>query len=233
MNCSEIAELEPLFLSGEMPAEERDSFRAHLAGCRNCAVNVERQQALDRGLRDAFSLPDVSSLQQSVRHQIARKRSSRIAMITAAAAAVLFAVFLGYRLRPGDVLSDAARDHRLEVMEHQPRRWKTDPAEIQKLAARFALADPSTSASTNYHLERAKMCGLAGQPALHLVYSNGVREFSVYVRTRTAADRDPRAVRLGSENLATLQTDRLEAVVVTAGSSSECLEFSRFAATVL
>jgi hypothetical protein len=129
--------------------------------------------------------------------------------------------------------ADAALDHRLEVMEHQPRRWRTDPVEIAKLAARYPLPDLARLAPAGYTLEHAKMCGLEGQPALHLVYTNGAQEVSVFVRGRTGAAKAIHAVRVGSEHLAGILTDRLEAVVATSGSADDCLKFAQSAAAML
>lgn len=236
MNCKDIAELAPNYLSGEIDGNQRDRFRAHLAECRSCAAHIERQAALDARLNDAFSseLPDVVALQQSVRARIARNRLRQWMLGAASAAAILFAALLGYRmLQPDRLFYDAERDHRMEVVEHQPRRWRTDPAEIGKLTARYGLSNLVLIAPAGYRLEHAKMCGLDGAAALHLVYTNGAQEFSFYVRTRTGAAEGLRTKRVGSENLARFQTDRLEAVIVTAGSSEECLQFAHIAAGVL
>ena len=40
MNCREIEEIAPLYLSGEMEEDRRAMFRAHLAQCRNCAAEA-------------------------------------------------------------------------------------------------------------------------------------------------------------------------------------------------
>jgi anti-sigma factor RsiW len=233
MNCRELEELAPLYLSGELEEGRRALVLAHLDGCRSCAAEMDQQVALDDKLR-SMELPDAAGIERSVRGRILRERSWRFAAVAAVA---LFAAVLGYRaLRPGSVsrlYTDAALDHRMEVMDHQPRRWKTEPVEIEKLAARFALADVAALAPAGYRLEHGKMCGLDGKPALHLVYTNGSQEFSVYVRARSGGDRAVRAVRVGSEQLAGFETDRVEAVVATSGSSGECLEFARFASRVL
>jgi anti-sigma factor RsiW len=235
MNCREIEEFAPLYLSGEMEESQRAQFRAHLAQCRSCAAEMDRQVALDVGLRDAVSreLPDATRVERSVRGRIVRRRMWRFA----AAAAILMAVLVGHRALRTDSVSrlyaDAALDHRLEVMEQQPRRWRSDRNEIEKLAARYELSNVGALAPPGYRLEHAKMCGIDGKPALHLVYTNGSREVSVYVRTRSKGDKALREVHVGSEELVGFQTDRLEAVVATAGSSGECLEFARFAARAL
>jgi anti-sigma factor RsiW len=232
MNCKDIAELAPLYVSGELERGQADPFRAHLAECRSCAAQVQQLVAMDARLRDAFSsdLPDAARIEQSVRGRISRERWI---MLAAAAAALVFASILGYRaLRPESLFADAARDHRLEVVEHQPRHWRTDPAEIEKLAARYGLSNMAV-APVGYRLEHAKMCGLDGKPALHLVYSNSAQEFSVFVQMRTSSAEGLRAANVESENVAAFQTDRLKGVVVTAGSSGDCLEFTRFAERLL
>jgi anti-sigma factor RsiW len=235
MNCADIEEFAPLYLSGELEEGRRAQFVAHLAQCRGCAVEMEQQARWDAQLRQASTeLPDAAAVERSVRVSILRLRAWRFAAV---AAVVVLAAILGYRvLRPEPVsrlYADAALDHRLEVMEHQPRRWRSDPAEIEKLAARYKLPDVAALAPAGYRLEHAKMCGIDGKPALHLVYTNGSREFSVYVRGRTAGDGALRAVKVGTEHLAAFQTDRVEAVIATDGSSGECLQFARFAERVL
>ena len=234
MNCADIEELAPLYLSGELEESQRTLFRAHLAQCRICASEIDRQIALDAQLQHTVTseLPDASAIERTVRERIASLRAWRFA---AAAAAILLAAFLGYRaFRPvSRTYIDAALDHRLEVMEDQPRRWRSDPAEIEKLGSRFVLPDVGALAPAGYRLEHAKMCGIDGKPALHLVYSNGREELSFYIRARTGGDKALHAFTVGSEHLAAFQTDRLEAIVATGGSGGECLQFARFAAHVL
>jgi len=236
MNCRDIEEFSPLYLSGELEEGQRALFAAHLAECRSCAAEMNRRVGLDARLREAVSseLLDATAMQRSVRGRIVAKRRLQLAAV---AAGMLCAAVLGYRtLRSQSVArlyADAALDHRLEVMEHQPRHWRSDPAEIEKLAARFELPDVAALAPQGYRLEHAKMCGIEGEPTLHLVYTNGAHEFSVYVRGRTGSDRVLHRVRVGSEELVGFQTDRVEAVVATGGSSSECLEFARVAERVL
>jgi anti-sigma factor RsiW len=236
MNCEDIAELAPLYLSGELEADQRGVFREHLTQCRSCARQMDQQVALDERIHDAFcsALPDATSIERSFRVRIARQRSRRWVVAGAAAAAILFAAFLGNRMRPPErLLSDAAQDHRMEVMEHQPRRWRTEPAEIEKLAARYQLSKLASLTPAGYRLEYAKMCGLDGTGALHLVYANGAQEFSFYIRPGTGAAEGLRTLSVGQEHLARFQTNRLEGVIVTAGSSDECLQFARAAAGVL
>jgi anti-sigma factor RsiW len=171
-------------------------------------------------------LPDATALAESVRTRIRRERLRRLAAV---AAAILLVAFLGYlALRPDPLArlyADAALDHRLEVTEHQPRHWRSDPSEIEKLAARFQLSNVAALAPAGYRLEHAKMCGIDGKPALHLVYSNGTQEVSLYVRARPGRSDALHTGKVGAEQLASFQNDRLEAVVA---SSRDCLPFAQF-----
>jgi anti-sigma factor RsiW len=237
MNCREIEELAPLYLSEEIEEGPRALVQAHLAQCRSCASELDHKVALDARLRQAASmeLPDAKAVERLVRGRIGVERARRFALMAAAAAIVVFAAILSYRaLRPepvGRLYADAAVDHRLEVMEHQPRHWRSDPAEIEKLAARYELHNVGALAPAGYRLEHAKMCGIDGKAALHLVFTNGSQEVSVYVRARSGVAKRSavRTVNVASEQLAAVQGDRLEAIVATGGSSAECLRFARFA----
>ena len=237
MNCREIDELAPLYLSGELEEPQRDHFREHLAQCRTCASQINRDVALDERLRQAVTaeLPDVTAVERSVRGRMRAEHVRRLALMAAVAAVFVFAAILGYRaLRPvGRVFADAALDHRLEVIEHQPRHWRSDPAEIEKLAARYELRDAGALAPAGYRLVHAKICGIDGKPALHAVFTNGNQEVSVYVRTRSAHGDAVRTVKIGSEQLASVHSDRFEAVIATDGSSGECLRFARSAKSAL
>lgn len=236
MNCKDIAEWTPLYLSGEIDDCRLDVFRTHLAECPGCAAHIDQQVAVDARLRNAFAsdFPDAAALSQSVRGRIARERSLRWTMVTATAAVVLFALVLAYRtLRPEPLFSAAALDHRMEVVEHQPRRWRTDPADIEKLVARYELSNLAAMTPIGYRLEHAKICGIDGKATLHLVYTNGIQEFSVYVLGRAGvANKVLRTVRVRQEHLAAFQTERFE-VIAAGGSSDECLQFARAAASVL
>jgi anti-sigma factor RsiW len=240
MNCREIEEFAPLYLSGEMDPDQRARFQAHLAQCRSCQEELNQQVVIDARFREALSgeLPDARSLDQSVRGRISAQRARQSAIWGAAAAVLMIGAVLGYRgLRPvsaARLYADAALDHRLEVIEHQPRRWRTDPADLKNLAARYQLSDLAGLAPAGYRLEHAKMCGIGGRPALHLVYTNGAREVSVFVRARSGTRNSTlRSAGVGSEHLAAFETDRLEAVVATDGTSGECLAFAQFISRVL
>ncbi len=129
---------------------------------------------------------DTAALERSIRARL-RPRIVPLQWMAAAAALTLIAWGLVYRARTPGVFEQAARDHRVEVVEHSPRRWRTDQAAIDGIARRFGFSSEQAArlAPAGYRLEHAKICGLDGKPALHLVYSAteaaSQREFSVYI----------------------------------------------------
>ena len=51
MNCPEVREQLPLYLYGELPAEEQAAVEAHLAGCAACTVALAEEERLQALLR--------------------------------------------------------------------------------------------------------------------------------------------------------------------------------------
>lgn len=99
-------------------------------------------------------------------------------MATAVVSIVLAGVVL---LRPDATLAAAARDHQREVVERQPRKWHPNVAEFAQ-TYRLDAWMSARLAPAGYVLEHAKTCGFEGERVLHLVYSNGTSEFSLFVR---------------------------------------------------
>jgi hypothetical protein len=194
-------------------------------------------EQIDARLRDAFlgELPDASAVEHAVRKRMGEERLRQWMML---AAAVILLAVAGYlvsgRMYRARIYAEMARDHRREVVQREPRHWRADPAEIEVLAERYGLtaSQPIALAPAGYWLEHAKTCGLDGQPVLHLVYTNGTREFSVYVRKRRGVGFSG-VGRIESEQVAAIRTDRFEAAVVAVGSADECTQFARRAARVL
>jgi hypothetical protein len=143
---------------------------------------------LDSLLREACEREPVetAALERSIRAR-PRRRIVALRWIAAAAALALIAWGASYRVRVPGAFQQAARDHRVEVVEQSPRRWRTDTAAIDSIARRFGFSAEQAArlAPAGYRLEHAKICGLDGKPALHLVYTGadagGGREFSVYI----------------------------------------------------
>ncbi len=237
MNCREALDLAPLYLSGELDGAERQQLGAHLAGCPACGGEIELQARLDARVVAAVGAPcpDAARIEQQLRRRISAAQSRRRwTALCAMAASVIVVLAAGYGLMrltaaPG-LYADAARDHRAEVVDGQPRRWRTGAAEIESLAARNGLSFTRTAglAPAGYSLERAKICRLDGERMLHLVFTNGVRRYSVYVRPHAGAREGIRVVRRRSEQVAGFETGRFRGLVVTVGPAAECEELARF-----
>ena len=238
MNCPEVRNLTPLYLSGEMEIRERLPFAAHLAACPACAREAERLAALDARLAEALGneLPDATRVVHAVRSRIAAGRTRQRCVVGGAIAAGIFAVVAGTygRLHLGPaprMYADAARDHQAEVVNRQPRRWRSGSAEIRALTEPNGLsfAQAAALAPAGYSLERAKHCGLDGQRMLHLIFTDGAREYSVYLRPHRSLGEPVRVVRHNEEQVAGFETGRFRALVVTAGPARDCESLARLA----
>ena len=241
MTCQEARDRAPLYLSAEMSAAERERFAAHLAACPACRQEIEAQAQVDSRIAAALGgeLPDATRIERRVRHEISSAASRRRWVAAGAVAACLLpaaGIYGLVRQAPAPAgFVDAAHDHRVEVMEGQPRRWRTDTAEIGEVSAQGGLSytQAAALAAPGYTLERAKICGVHGERMLHLVFSDGTRRYSLYVGPHPGAKAPVRSVRSGSEQVAGFDTGRLRAMVVTAGSAAECAQFVQVAAARL
>jgi len=264
MTCGEIERLAPLYITGELDAQQASEFDAHLRSCPACMRELERQSRLDSRLREVVLAEedDTAQVDRRVRELIAaeavgrpsaqlpsRSRRWAAAAIGIAAAAIIL-VGLRYKTivhQPvAGVYADAAFDHGLEVVKNQPRRWLTDPGQIATLAEQQGISRSALAAlsSGGYRLVRGKICFLDHRIFLHLVYADGTREFSVYLRPR---DEKPLPIPareisngkplcasdLDGEHIASIETPQLTAVVVTDESSDAALKLARYASAVL
>ena len=239
MNCRELRSLTPLYLSGEMDGETRGRFAAHLAACPACGREIEEQALVDERLAKALlgESPDTTRIERAVRRRIAGVQSRRRWMARGAIAASALAAITGtyglWRLTSAPRwYADAARDHRAEVVDRQPRRWRSGAAEIETLAEQNGLsfAQASGLAPEGYWLEHAKTCGIDGQRMLHLVFTNGTQEYSIYVGPHRSGTEGVRMARRNSEQVAGFETGRFRALVVTDGEAAECDKLARLAA---
>jgi hypothetical protein len=133
------------------------------------------------------------------------------------------------------IYADAARDHQAEVVEHQPRRWRSERANVNALAERFGLPASAVAAlgPAGSTLVHAKICRLNGVPVLHLVYEIGRGEISLYVRRNDDRAATNAPVLVGKEYVDAFHTPRFSVIVVAAGSRADCLLFARSSAAVL
>ena len=242
MKCSEIEASAILWFSGELEPARKRAFDRHVSGCPACARFLEEQAALDARILAAFGEQpageEATPIGRRVMMRIAAERRRRLSFALAAAALVVLALTVGYRNRPPEpvarVFADAARDHRVEVIERKTRRWRTESPDVEELAVNFGLTgDRATGlAPLGYRFARARTCGLEGRPALHLVYTDGVQEVSVYVR-RGGGSGAMQTAAVDGEQLASLRTAGYEAIAVSTGSAKECAQMVRRAASML
>ena len=251
MNCSDTAALSPLYLSGELDAPRSSAFQAHLDSCRSCAREIARQKELDSRLRESVAAIDrgidATQLDRKIMMGIAAEAGPRAPApwwIAAGVTAALIAASLGYRAwhvpRALPMCDDAARDHRHEVIDRQPRTWLSDSSRIEALAeSRGVPASAITSlasslAQAGYRVEHGKLCRLDGRVFLHLVYTDGPREFSVYLRQKDGTPaRGLDTVDVGAEHVASFETGQLTAMVVTNESRDAALRLARVAVGAL
>lgn len=261
MNCAEIARLAPLYITGELEPARAAEFDAHLKTCPACMQELERQSRLDSRLREEILGEETNAfwVDRRVRELITAEAEGQLlpqpprsgrpwkAAVLAIAAATILAIG-GYRAlstHVARVYADAAEDHRTEIVEGQPRRWLTDPAQIAALAAQQGIGSAALVSleSGPYRLVRGKICFIDHKIFLHLVYSDGSQQFSVFLRQRYAAlsgnvheisNGKPLCTSdLDHEHVASFETGQLVALIVADQSSDSALKFARFASAVL
>jgi anti-sigma factor RsiW len=80
--------------------------------------------------------------------------------------------------------ADAVDDHQEEIVDRSPRRWRADPKAVEALSQRI-VGDPSVPervTPAGYHLVGARICILHGKNYMHLDFSDGSNEISLFVR---------------------------------------------------
>lgn len=231
MNCTDIVALSPQYLSGELDGRQAAEFAVHLKACPSCAQQME----LDARLHDAILAEDVDAgaLDRRIRRSITAGSIRMRWWMAAATVAAIVAIALLWMPQTARVCADAGRDHRMEVIDHQHRKWLSDRSAIETLAERQGLSSSVISlAPTGFQLERGKVCRLDGRVFVHLVYTDGTREFSVFLRK---LDGEPvlGPARVTRDHVAFFQTRNLTAMVVGDQSDEGVLRFARYAATAL
>ena len=223
MTCTEISTLTPLFLSGELDAVRGPEFREHLNLCDSCAREVREQESIDSRLRRFLSdeKHDTAFIEQQVRASIKAESRRRLLAVVAIAAVVLFAV-VGYQMllgaRTKAIYRAAAADHMREIVEQQPRTWQTDLTAIERLAGTQGIetAEIASISLTGYRLAQGRLCLLNGRVFLHLVYTDGRGNVSVFLRSKdTPKFRTGDAGAFGNEYVAGIRKTSLTALVVS------------------
>jgi hypothetical protein len=179
----------------ELPADDADALSAHLAGCADCDSLSRGERAADARLGEAMravSIPDglrgrILDRLETDRGVHRRRVAGWVVRLSAAAAAVLLAVLLGFaifgnRPRPLDpwTLLDQARDR--------------DLADAGKVEGWFKEDfDITTTAPTTFNYAYLKDFGIAscqGRRVPALYFANKDTEAHVYVVTREQFDLD-------------------------------------------
>lgn len=201
MNCDQIHEITPLYLTGELQGEPLKEFNQHIAECRACAGNVDSDRQLDSALRSAFKeeVLNPSAVVARVRKQIngdvrTRRVPWRVPHLAWAKAGFAFAAALvlaiatlgslsGYWHQKGMALA-AADDHFNDLVLHRHSDWLVKPAVMAAfldqqfpqhagLLARITLEHSS--------LEKVRLCRLKQATYAHLVFKTGEVETSVFL----------------------------------------------------
>jgi anti-sigma factor RsiW len=249
MNCEDVSMLTPLYLAGDLDPVRMELFSAHVNSCPACACELGQQAAFDASLRTSILAENIDTtridrhIQRRIAPQAASNNARRWILATAGVAALLTAAVLGIRGFPvptKPVYAAAAKDHRWEIVDGQPRKWLTDRASIEALAARQGVSDSAIAAvaPTGYRLVEGKLCRLDGRVFLHLVYANGLANFSVFLRrpdgkARVGTNRAILVATQGGEHIAGFDDTELSALIVTEQSGNAALAFARSAAAVL
>lgn len=199
MNCSEVHYYGPLYHSGELETPLLQGFQEHLEICRVCDQTIRREKATDDAIRLACDeLLDVSHVREQVLAQIKReqvpKAGFRLRPVhglagTAALLVLMFVASMSFRpgaQTPLTIYRDAADDHRAEVVEHMKLRWAQDDSSILTLLKSVGATEELTQQITpaGFHLDRARICRLLSHSYVHLVYTDGHREVSYFLRSR-------------------------------------------------
>jgi anti-sigma factor RsiW len=199
MNCSEVQYYGPLYHSGELEEPFLQDFQQHMEACTSCEETIRREQATDNALRLLSDEPvDTTRVREeilvSIQKDLTPKNQYRITWwqgIGGMAALLTVTVVTFLVLRPSaplplTIYRDAADDHRAEVVEHMKLRWAQDDASILSLLKTVGATEELTQQITpaGFHLERARVCKLLSHRYVHLVYTDGTREVSYFLRSR-------------------------------------------------
>ncbi len=232
MTCKDALDLSSLYLSRELGASRMAEARRHLDACPACAAEFEHMADLDLRLRDALLSEHIDSgaIEQQVREAIAPRRRW-IAFASIAAALVIGFLAFQASIAQDKMCAAAASDHRRELVNGEHRTWRTDLAAIAELAGSRGISVPQI-APDGYILERGKLCRLNGRVFLHLVYSDGAGELSMFLAPGGASS-TIRNLDSGAEHVVYFGTPRTSAIIVTDEPGDSAARMARSAERAL
>jgi hypothetical protein len=249
MTCLELRDLAPLYWSCELDSDRRLALERHLETCGECAEEMKLQRWNDEQLRRAvLQAPvDASLVVRNVQRELAgsavhieRRTFGRFWLALPALAALALAILFFVMRRqsaPALLYSDAADDHYDEVVQRLPRQWISGTLSMAPILREYGV-DPALAdrlAPAGYRIEKIRICELADHDYVHMVFSNGPHEISIFVR-RAIGERIPgpiertvgnTAVHEGSSGhyqVAAFHAARYEVVVTTDESRLTALD---------
>ncbi|MBV9075813.1 MAG: hypothetical protein JOZ10_19485 [Acidobacteria bacterium] len=195
MNCPNYEQVTDAYLSGEIDGAD---WRSHLNCCPDCAAKLQAESDFDLIVKHAVNEERLQTrqLEAHVRAEIRKSRKlwhipTFTKMRYGIAATVTFGVLglatFGYskgRMDHNAVCSDAADDHQEEIVAKAPKKWRSDMKQVEALSAKI-VGDPSVAervAPAGYHLIGARVCTLHDKDYMHLDFSDGSNEISLFVR---------------------------------------------------
>jgi anti-sigma factor RsiW len=200
MTCTYYEQVTEAYLSGEIDGPD---WRNHLTVCPECAAKLRSESDFDHVIRHAVTSERLQTRQLEAHVRSAIKESvipfrppiltrMRYGIAASVAALVLVIATAGYakaRIDRTAVCIDAADDHQEEVVAKAPRKWRSDAKEVEALSLKMVgdAAVPDRIVPTGYHLVGARICLLHGKRYMHLDYSNGSEEISLFVRHQDEA----------------------------------------------
>lgn len=191
----------PLFLSGELDGQNSADFERHIEICAECGKEMNLQKNYDNFLRQAFAEEtlETAALRERVRRQIGISDKPRTSLwklpqlrfgFAFAALLVVLGIGISYFIfKPNQptIYAGVARDYTEDVIEQMPKEgWRGGETEAVEYA-RQQLGDETVAAALapeGYSLVRTRVCNPAGKPFVHLIYDNGARQISFYVRKK-------------------------------------------------
>src|SRR5215813_6747939 len=197
MNCEEIRTVIPRYMAGESESAETVAIEEHLAGCSECAAELEADQRIDTCLREAMleEEPDTSAV---IRNVVARmehvpwwQRYFSVGMLRFATvgALVVLVLFVGrgvyVQQAEKNIAMAAAHDHYKDLVVLKRMDWaysgapsaafvQTNFPETPNLVRMITPAGGS--------LEKVRLCNLKRTPYAHFVFQTPQGEVSVFLR---------------------------------------------------
>ena len=196
MNCTYSEQVTDAYLSGDI---ENPEWRTHLSLCPECATKLRAESDFDLVIKHAVNEERLHTrqLEAHVRRALWNaspwKSPVMVVMRYSIAATAIFATLLiatfGYakgRMDLSATCGDAVDDHQEEVIGKAPRKWRVEDKDVEALAQRL-VGDPHVAqrvAPAGYHLVGARVCVLHGKRYMHVDYSDGTNQLSLFLRHR-------------------------------------------------